>query len=144
MKTWIWALIGVVALVVVLFFLPIPVHSQVATITLDWTAPGDDGNVGTATTYEMRWSTTRPDTTTVPNMDNWWNLATTVTSMPTPLPSGSAQSKAVAGPFTTGQTYYFVIRACDEVPNCSPYSNVASKFIPDAMPPSRIIDLRTR
>lgn len=135
--------LGLAALI--LFVIPIRrVHSQVASITLDWTAGGDDGVVGTATSYEMKWSATRPDTTTVPNMDAWWANATNVSQMPTPLVSGTPQSKQVVGPFQTGATYYFVIRACDETPNCSPYSNVASKFLPDTIPPARIIDLRTR
>ena len=130
---------------VVLFVIPVRrVHSQVAQITLDWTAPGDDGIVGTAASYEMRWSASRPDTTSQTAMDNWWGSATVVTQMPVPTISGSSQTKSVVGPFTTGGTYYFVIRACDEVANCSPYSNVASKFLPDTIPPARIIDLRPR
>ena len=144
MKTFLLILAGIALACLVLFVLPFPVHSQVASITLDWTSSGDDGVVGTASTYEMRWATTRPDTTSSTSMDSWWATATIVPSMPTPLISGTSQSKQVTGPFLSGATYYFVMKACDEVPLCSPYSNVASKFIPDTIPPSRIIDLRTR
>ena len=36
---------------------PPPAHAQGAdSLQLSWTAPGDDGNVGTATRYEMRMS----------------------------------------------------------------------------------------
>jgi len=144
-KTWLGIVGAVVGLLFILLFVPlIPVHAQVPSITLDWTAPGDDGNVGTASTYEMRWSTSKPDTTTLAAMENWWSTATAVSAMPAPLPSGTTQSKTVPGPFVTGTTYYFVIKACDEVANCSAYSNVASKFVPDTLPPSRIIDLRPR
>lgn len=140
-------LLVIVALVLFLVAVMIsspPAKAQVPSITLDWTAPGDDGNVGTATTYEMRWHTTRPDTTSSAAFDLWWNGATPVAAMPAPMIAGTAQSKIVPGPFPTGATYYFVLKACDEIPNCSPYSNVASKFLPDAVAPSRIFDLRVR
>lgn len=127
-----------------LFFVPFPVHAQVATITLDWTAPGDDLDVGTATTYRMRWSSTKPDTTSQTTMDSWWDTANIVVGLPIPLIAGTLQNYAVPGPFTTGGTYYFVIQACDEAVNCSAYSNVAWKFLPDTLPPARIIDLRVR
>jgi hypothetical protein len=139
--------LGIVVVVIVglvLFVVPFPVHAQVASITVDWTAPGDDGNVGTATTYQMRWSATRPDTTSTAAMDTWWGGATNVTGLPAPKVAGSAETFVVNGPFTTGQTYYFVMKSCDEVPNCSGYSNVGVKILPDASPPARIIDLRTR
>lgn len=137
--------LGIVLGLVLLFFIvPFPTHAQVASVTLTWTAPGDDGAVGTATSYEMRWSATRPDTTSAAARDAWWAAATAVSGMPAPLISGTAQSKAVApaGGFTTGQTYYFVIRAADEVPNLSGWSNVAWRFIPDTVPPAPIMDLR--
>ena len=140
---WLIAL-GIGALLILLFIIPFPTHAQVASITLDWTAPGDDGNVGTASSYEMRWSTSLPDTANAAAMNAWWTAATPVAAMPTPTLAGSSQSKVVPGPFTTGATYYFVMRACDEVPNCSAFSNVASKFLPDSTPPARIIDLRVR
>ena len=144
MKAWIIAVVAVALLALILFVIPFPVHAQVATIALEWTSPGDDGNVGTATTYQMRWSTTKPDTTSAAAMDSWWNAASVVTGLPAPLIAGSTQSYAVPGPFTTGATYYFAMKACDEVPNCSTYSNVASKFLPDTLPPARIIDLIAR
>lgn len=137
--------LAVLALLVLVVFLPVfPVHAQVPSITLDWTSTGDDGNVGTATAYELRWRSVQPDTTSQATILVWWNLATPVTGLPIPLISGTSQSMVVSGPFTTGQTYYFILRAGDEVPNWSVYSNVAIKFIPDTIPPSRIIDLRPR
>lgn len=145
MKTWQWIVLStLVVAVLVFFFVPVISVAQVPSITLDWTAPGDDGNVGTATTYQMKWSTTRPDTTSQTAMDTWWAAATNVTGLPAPHVAGTAESFTVAGPFATGQTYYFVMKACDEVPNCSGYSNVASKFIPDTVPPAKVLDLRVR
>lgn len=144
MRAILAALVVLVLLGLLLFVVPFPAHSQVASIALSWTAPGDDGNVGTASRYDLRWSITRPDTTSTAAKDAWWAAATAVAGVPTPLIAGSAQSVVVspAGGFTTGRTYYFVIRSADEVPNWSAWSNVAVKGIPDTTPPAPIIDLR--
>jgi hypothetical protein len=146
MKTWRWIGAGVLLVVLALFVFPFPAHSQVASVILDWTAPGDDADIGTATTYEMRWATSRPDTTSQTTFNAWWAAATPVAGLPAPLVAGTAQSVTVApaGGFTTGRTYYFVLRTADEVPNWSGYSNVAWKFIPDTIPPRAIVDLRVR
>lgn len=143
-RYWFIAAALVVLVAYVLFFVPIPVHAQLPSYTLTWTAPGDDGNVGTASSYEMRWSATKPDSTSGTAMNSWWASATVVPNMPSPLIAGSTQTVNVApaSGFLSGTTYYFVIRASDEVPNVSAYSNVASKFTPDTTPPGRIIDLR--
>jgi hypothetical protein len=109
-----------------------------STVTLLWTAPGDDGNVGTASQYDLRYRATPisgTDTLT------WWNGATQVSGLPTPHPAGSTDSMVVRGlqPLTT---YYFIIRAADEVPNWSGFSNVATKTTSgDATPPAAIADL---
>ena len=150
MKPLGWIALGLALIFLVLLW-PLQSPGQVTSITLDWTAPGDDGNVGTASTYEMRWSTALPDTTGLsvagpagtPALNSWWQAATVVGSMPAPLVAGTAQSKTVTGTFSPG-TYYFLMKACDEVPNCSGYSNLAAKVILDTQPPSRILDLISR
>jgi hypothetical protein len=90
-------------------------------IGLQWTAPGDDGNVGQVSSYQLAYSTTPvgPDTT------SWWNASSTqkVTLGPPLAPAGAQDSTRVSG-LTAGTTYYFIIRALDEVPNISGYSNV--------------------
>jgi hypothetical protein len=133
------------ALLAILFLVPIPVHSDIPSIAVSWTWTGDDDNSGTATTAEGRWSVTKPDTLTITAFAAWWSAATPF-GLPTPKLAGTPDSVNVtpAGGFQTGRTYYFVIRACDEVPNCGPYSNVAAIIVPDTMPPRRIIDLRAR
>lgn len=156
--TWLlWIALAVGILTAIALFLPIQSHAQVPSITLDWTATGDDGNVGTAASQEIRWSASRPDTTgmatwlaaggaigSMPSaLRTWWNGATRVTGMPAPRVAGTAETFDVTGPFTTGQTYYFILQVCDETPNCVG-SNLASKFLPDITPPSRILDLRVR
>jgi hypothetical protein len=107
-------------------------------VTLLWTAPGDDGNVGTASQYDLRYRTTPisgTDTLT------WWNAATRATGLPAPRPAGSTDSATVRGlqPLTT---YYFIIRAADEVSNWSGFSNVAVKATSgDPTAPAAIADL---
>lgn len=121
-------------------------HAQLPSLTVDWTAPGDDGAIGTATLYDMRFSTTRPDTANVTNMATWWSAATVITGLPAPLVSGSAQSTVVtpAGGFKADSTYYFVLRTRDDVGNWSAYSNVAFRPVLDVTPPRTVVDLRLR
>lgn len=126
----------------VLLLIPRPVHSQVASYVLTWTAPGDDGTIGTATSYDLRYATTRPDTTSTAAMAAWWASAVQASNEPLPLPNGSPQTLSVAGSFITGTTYYFVIRTTDDAGNISGFSNVAAKFTADTIPPAAIIDLR--
>ena len=141
---WLFWLAIAALLVLAVLMLPVTGRAQLPTVTLDWTSTGDDGNVGTATSYQMRYSTAKPDTVTVAAMDSWWGSAIVVTGLPVPLVSGTLQSTTVAGPFLAGTTYYFVLKICDEVPLCSPYSNVAVKAVPDILPPTRIINLIVR
>ncbi|PIT92873.1 MAG: hypothetical protein COU08_00115 [Candidatus Harrisonbacteria bacterium CG10_big_fil_rev_8_21_14_0_10_42_17] len=85
-------------------------------ITVSWTAPGDDGSTGTATSYDLRYSTSA---ITFGNFDS----ATTVTGEPTPSVAGTSESKVVSG-LSAETTYYFALKTSDEVPNISDISNV--------------------
>lgn len=85
-------------------------------VTLSWTAPGDDGAVGTAAAYEVRMSTASIDAAN-------WSGATVVTGAPAPAVAGSMQSMVVRG-LTRGTTYWFAIKARDESSNWSGISNV--------------------
>jgi hypothetical protein len=109
-----------------------------STVVLLWTAPGDDGTVGRATTYDLRYRTaniTGTDTL------SWWNAATRATGLPAPGVSGTTDSLRVRG-LQPATTYYFMIRAADEVPNWSGYSNLAVKATTgDAVAPAAISDL---
>ncbi len=84
-------------------------------ITLSWTTPGDDGMDGTATHYDIRYSTVIIDGSN-------WDSATQVTA-PTPAAPTTPQSVTV-GNLTNGTTYYFAMKTSDEVPNTSALSNV--------------------
>jgi len=109
-----------------------------STVTLDWTASGDDGTVGTAASYDLRYRTvgvTGTDTL------SWWKAATRVTGLPTPHASGAAETMSVRG-LTPLTTYYFILRVSDEVPNVSGFSNMAVKSTTgDLTAPAAITDL---
>jgi hypothetical protein len=103
-------------------------------VTLTWTAPGDDGTTGTATQYDIRYSTSA---ITAANFGS----ATQVTSEPAPKIAGSAESFTIAG-LAESRTYYFAIKTADEVPNWSGLSNVISKATTgDTTPPGQVTDL---
>jgi len=87
-------------------------------LQLNWTAPGNDGNVGTAASYDIRYSTS---TITLSN----WASAIQVTGEPTPLLAGTAQSMTISG-LSSITTYYFAIRTTDAAGNISGLSNVVS------------------
>jgi hypothetical protein len=86
-------------------------------LTIRWTAPGDDGTTGTASSYEVRWS---------PGAINGANFgsATLAASPPAPATAGTIQQFTVTGLDTTVVTHFAMI-ASDEVANPSPVSNDA-------------------
>jgi PKD repeat protein len=88
-------------------------------INLTWSAPGDDNNSGTATTYIIKYSTSAITT------DAQFNSATNVLGEPAPSVAGTPESMTVAG-LNGGQTYYFAMKTQDEVPNTSGLSNCTS------------------
>ncbi len=109
-----------------------------SSVVLQWTAPGDDGTIGRATSYDLRYRTTAISAT---DTLTWWNGATPVSGEPVPSTSGATDSMRVRG-LTPLTTYFFIVRAADEVPNWSGYSNVASKTTSgDATPPAAITTL---
>ncbi|MBN1755999.1 fibronectin type III domain-containing protein [bacterium] len=87
-------------------------------IELIWTAPGDDGWMGTATGYIIKYAT-------YPINSETWTMATSVPAPPIPLPAFSTQTYTLEG-LTSGQTYYFRIQTYDDVPNYSGLSNSPS------------------
>lgn len=87
-------------------------------VDLSWTAPGDDGNTGTATSYDMHWLT-------VPITDSNWSSANILTGLPNPSIAGTAQTYTAIG-LTANTTYYFALKTKDENNNVSVLSNVIS------------------
>lgn len=94
------------------------IRMGLTSVTLQWTATGDDGMLNVASEYDLRSSTMVPLW-----MDRFWNSNQRVDNTPVPLPSGSEQTFTVTNlqPLTT---HYFAIRVKDESGNISPISNV--------------------
>jgi hypothetical protein len=88
-----------------------------AAVTLEWTAPGDDGNEGTAAAYDLRWSSN-------PIGSANFGAAASVDA-PAPSPAGTRQSVALSG-FARESLVYFALKARDELSNFSELSNVIS------------------
>lgn len=88
-------------------------------VKLEWTAPGNDGYSGTASIYDVRFSTTP-----ITNEIEWIN-SNLIYSVPSPKPAGSTEILTVNGllPLTT---YYFALKTADEAYNWSGLSNCAS------------------
>ena len=132
--------LGCVALMAatLVFVLPALAAAQTVSTTVLWTAPGDDGMSGRASSYALRYRTTAivgTDTT------SWWNGATSISGLPAPGVSGATDSVVVSGLDPT-KTYYFILRTADEVPNWSGFSNVAIKLPSvDVIPPAAITNL---
>ncbi len=91
--------------------------AQTRTATLDWTAPGDDGTIGTATSYVIRFSRTP---ITAANFASATLLNTSIL----PGPPGSKEHLTVVG-LTGGVGYYFAMKASDNAGNWSTVSNIA-------------------
>jgi len=89
-------------------------------ITLAWTAPGDDWRTGTASQYEIRYSTQ-------PITEENWDEAFQCEGEPVPQPAGNIETFTVTN-LSRGITYYFAIKTADEIPNWSNLSNVAKGF----------------
>ncbi len=103
-------------------------------VTLKWIAPGDDGSAGTATTYDIRYSTVLITETN-------WDDCVRVEGEPTPQIAGSSESFTVYS-LNPSTTYYFAIKTADEVPNWSLLSNVISIGESDLTPPGVISDFK--
>lgn len=89
-----------------------------SSVTLVWTAPGDDGDAGRAATYDLRFAP--GDSTTF-----IWEQATRVTGVPPPLGAGSDEIFTVTGSIP-GTTYTFALETADERANWSAMSNLVS------------------
>jgi hypothetical protein len=105
-------------------------------VRLVWTAPGDDGNTGTAARYDIRYSMD-------PLSDAVWPSASQAVGEPVPAAAGSADTFVVTG-LDQSTTYYFALKAADEAGNWSAKSNIASAPTParpDDTPPAAVADL---
>lgn len=109
-------------------------QASASSVTLQWTAPGDDGNVGTAAAYDIAYST--DSALLVNNFASANHLA----DPPTPEIAGTIQTATVTG-LEEGLRYYFALKAVDEAGNWSGLSNVAAVETLDINPPAAVTDL---
>ena len=105
---------------------------------LQWTAPGDDGGLGQASNYDIRYGTAGPLDET-----NFAGATPVPVSLPTPGPSDTTEMLNVTG-LSPGTEFWFALRTADEVPNWSPVSNnvnLNTSAPPDVSPPAQVTDL---
>ena len=103
------------------------------TATLTWTAPGDDGQSGTADHYQIKRSTS-PITSA--NFDD----APDVLNPPFPELGGEPETLLVTA-LLEGVTYYFALRAVDPAGNRGTVSNVVTAATA-SIAPAQVTDLR--
>jgi phosphodiesterase/alkaline phosphatase D-like protein len=105
-------------------------------VTLTWTTPGDDSLTGTASQFDLRYSTSPITAANFGSATRW-------TSMPAPAASGTTQNVTVTG-LTPATTYHFMIKTADEVPNWSGISNLLTRTTlaaPDVSRPAPVAAL---
>jgi hypothetical protein len=92
--------------------------AQAATgsVTLRWTSPGDDGRVGRAVAYDVRYSL-------APITAANFRSATQATGAPTPMPAGELEVFKITN-LVAGVGYYFALETVDDAQNWSTISNV--------------------
>lgn len=87
-------------------------------VTLQWTAPGDDSLTGTAAQYDIRYSL-------FPITPINFPFCSGPTGIPRPSGAGTLQSLTVHG-LVPGFRYYFALKTADERNNWSGLSNVVA------------------
>jgi hypothetical protein len=90
--------------------------STLTGVSLAWTAPGDNGYAGTATTYDLRMSSN-------PINEGNWASATPLNGEPLPGPVGTSESLSVSG-LLCGRAHYFALKTTDAAGNISTLSNL--------------------
>jgi hypothetical protein len=104
-------------------------------MTVTWTAPGDDDSVGTASRYDIRYSTS-PITE--------FNYANSIRALgePAPSPAGTQEFFTITG-LEPDTRYWIALTSDDGFPqrNVSPMSNVATGFTADNIAPAAVGDL---
>ena len=85
-------------------------------VTLGWSATGDDGSAGKASSYDLRYST-------APITESNFAAATAAGRVPVTGPAGTPETYTLRGLLPRTQ-YYFALKAGDKVGNTSVLSNV--------------------
>ncbi len=121
---------------------PAHVHDLQATlptvhsVTLVWTATGDDSTAGRASVYDVRFST-------VEITEETWQAATQAIEEPIPNDSGTGETFLISG-LLPGTQYFFALDVLDDAGNRSGISNLGSATTArpaDGTPPLPVTDL---
>ncbi|MBU1701341.1 MAG: hypothetical protein KJ970_10685 [Candidatus Eisenbacteria bacterium] len=105
-----------------------------SSVTLTWTASGDDGFEGKAAEYDLRHAL-------VTITDENWETATRVQAIQAPDSSGTEETFTVTD-LEGGQEYFLAIKSIDDRANESEISNMVSVTpILDDVPPGQVNDL---
>jgi hypothetical protein len=107
-----------------------------SSLALRWNAPGNNGSTGTATSYDIRYSTS-PITTSN------WTSATQASGEPAPAVAGTQQTYTLTG-LAGSQAYYVAIKASDGSGNVGALSNVVNGTTTDTVAPAAVRDLSMR
>jgi subtilisin family serine protease len=100
-----------------------------SSMTLKFTATGDDGSVGTATAYQLRYSD-QPITDQAS-----WDAAKTVRGLPTPAAPGNVEHLTVPiQPDDQPKPYFFALRVADNLGNVSGTASTSATSIAAAVP----------
>lgn len=105
-------------------------------VTFEWAAPGDDGNLGVSQVYHGRYGT-------VPITAGNWDASFMIPNLPTPAGVGTGEVSSLGG-LNQGTTYYLALRAEDDNGNLAPMGNVPSFTTyagSDFTPPPPVADL---
>ncbi len=105
------------------------IGDSTGSVTLAWSVPGDDGDIGQAAYYIIKYAT-------FAITDNNWSAATTVADPPLPTDPDiqATQGHTIYG-IDPGVYYYFAMKTYDEANNPSPLSNIAESYAKGIAPP---------
>ena len=104
--------------------------TDVTWVELIWTAPGDDGTQGQATSYLVRYRTGGP----ISSESEWQQALPAEGDIPSPSSAGMRQESTITG-LVGGTTYGIAIRALDEQGNLGGLSNPIAVTTLEVAPP---------
>lgn len=104
-------------------------------VTLSWTATGDDQQQGRAASYQIRVAPSLND------LKRWDAARDISTAGLVPSASGMTERFTISG-LDSKSTFYVALKALDEFGNASDVSNIVRAKTKDANPPAAIMDLR--
>ena len=110
-------------------------HTDAASVTLTWTAVGDDSTSGIAFANDMRFA---QDSTAL--VTDWSNCQQ-IQGLPAPKPAGQTETLVINN-FPVGQLWFYSVKSIDEAGNVGALGNITRVFVPDDIAPAAIVDLR--